>query len=115
MSKNTTNVTLTSEQAEVLNGLLELLGNGQGATPTVVAEATKPEPAKPMHEALLEERGGSFVKGRTYVTGEGIKAMARVAKTGKPEIAPSPEGNGDAVLIFATEQGNVAVQNIKVA
>lgn len=118
--QNTRTVEVTEGQANAVQALLTLLGNGQGATPTVVAEATQttepePEPEKPAHEALLEERGGTFVRGRAYVTAEGVKALARVAKTGKPEIVDSPEGNGDAVLAFATEQGNVALQNVKLA
>ena len=37
MSKNTTTITIPEDQAAALTGLLALLGDGQGATPTAVA------------------------------------------------------------------------------
>lgn len=92
-------------QAAALQGLVELLGNG--GTPD-----DEPEPEVPAHETLLEGKGGKFVKGRTYVTNEAVKALARVAKSGTPELVASPEGYGNHLLVFVSDQGNVAVQNV---
>lgn len=114
MAKNTTTITLDENQAQALTGLLALLGDGQGATPTAVAEAlqvTEPEPERPAHEVLMEERGVKPAKGSTVLTPDAVKAAARVLKSGTPEVVQSPEGNGDHVVLFTTDKGNLRVQN----
>jgi len=116
MSKNTkTTITLDKNQADALTGLLTLLGNGQGATPTAVAEAlqaTEPEePEAPAHEVAMEKAGVKPAKGSTVLTSDAVKAAARVLKSGNPEVVKSPEGNGDHVVLFVTDKGNLRVQN----
>lgn len=64
-------------------------------------------------EALVAERGFQFTRGRVYVTPQIVEAAVRVLKTGRTEIATS-SGNGriEAVVVFATESGDAAVQNL---
>jgi hypothetical protein len=98
-------------QAAILTGLLAALGNGQGATPTAVAQALSATEERPAYEVLMEERGVKPAKGSTVLTSDGVKAAARVLKSGKPEVVASPEGNGDHVVLFTTDKGNLRVQN----
>lgn len=106
-TKNKT-VTLPEEQAAAIESILALLANG--ASPAkVVEQVTTPE--RPAHEVVMEERGVRPAKGSTVLTPEAIKAAARVLKSGKPEVVASPEGNGDHVVLFTTDKGNVRVQN----
>ena len=109
----TKTITLDEKQANALEGLLALLENGKAATPTAVAQAVEAAtaPERPAHEVLFEERGIKPAKGSTVLTADGVKAAARVLKSGKPEAIESPEGNGDHVVLFVTEKGNLRIQN----
>lgn len=64
-------------------------------------------------EALVATRGFEFTRGRVYVTPAIVEACVRVLKTGRTEVATtSGKGRVDAVVVFATESGDVAVQNL---
>jgi len=108
-TKNKT-VTLPEEQAAAIESILALLANGQ-APAKVIEQAKAATPERPAHETAMEERGVRPAKGSTVLTPEAIKAAARVLKSGKPEVIASPEGNGDHVVLFTTDKGNVRVQN----
>ena len=109
-TKNKT-ITLPAEQVAAIENILALLANG--ASPAKVVEQAKVvvAPERPAHEVVMEERGVRPAKGSTVLTPEAIKAAARVLKSGKPEVVASPEGNGDHVVLFTTDKGNVRVQN----
>ena len=107
-TKNTKTVEIPAGQAEALTQLLALIANGE--EPAKVVEKVQAV-ERPAHEVVMEERGVRPAKGSTVLTAEAIKAAARVLKSGKPEVIASPEGNGDHVLLFITEKGNVRVQN----
>lgn len=107
-TKNKT-ITLPQEQAEAIQTIIALLANGQAPAKAIGQAKTAPE--RPAHEAVMEERGVHPAKGSTVLTPEAIKAAARVLKSGKPEVIASPEGNGDHVVLFTTDKGNVRVQN----
>lgn len=108
-TKNKT-ITLPAEQAAAIETILALLASGE-APAKVVEQAKVVTPDRPAHEVAMEERGVRPAKGSTVLTPEGIKAAARVLKSGKPEVVPSPEGNGDHVVLFTTDKGNIRVQN----
>lgn len=73
-------------------------------------EATPPQPA---HDALVEEHGLTFTKGRVYVTPDATEAIVRVRKTGSPEIIQSSGvGRTKALVLFRTDSGDVAIQNL---
>lgn len=80
------------------------------------AEEAKPEPtAQELAEALVVEKGFDFARGRVYVTPDMIESAVRVRKTGAAEIiASSGAGRTKAVLLFRTESGEVALQNLLV-
>ena len=64
-------------------------------------------------EAFVATRGFEFTRGRVYVTPQIVEACVRVLKTGRTEVATtSGKGRIDAVVVFATESGDVAVQNL---
>ena len=98
------------EATQVLAQLVALLTNGEEPA-KVIEKVTQASPERPAYEALMEERGVKPAKGSTVLTAEAVKAAARVLKSGKPEVIASPEGNGDHVVIFTTDKGNVRVQN----
>lgn len=78
-----------------------------------VAEAPKPKTSQEVAEALVEEHGYAFTKGRVYVTADTIEAAVRVRKTGSPEVVTSSGvGRTAATLIFKLESGDVAIQNL---
>lgn len=108
-TRNTKTVTIPEDKAEAVAQLLALLANGEA--PAKVVEAVTAPPTRPAHEVVMEERGVKPARGSTVLTPEAIKAAARVLKSGKPEVIESPEGNGDHVLLFVTDKGNVRVQN----
>jgi hypothetical protein len=87
------------------------------------AGATTPEPAEKvvlakktsqeLGEALVENAGLAFTKGRVYVTPDIIEAAVRVRKTSSPEVVSSSGvGRTAAVLVFKTDGGDVAIQNL---
>ena len=83
------------------------------ATKKPVKKAVKRAPkveATPQDE-LVDSLGIRYAKGRTVLTADGIKAAARVLKSGKPEAVAKEEGFGSHVVLFRTDDGNVAVQN----
>ena len=82
------------------------------ATPAPVAQS-KPETTKDVAEALVEQHGLTFTKGRVYITTDMIEAAVRVRKTGSPEIVTGAGvGRTAAVLLFKGEAGTVALQNL---
>lgn len=89
-----------------------ILGSGSVAEPEAkVAPAKKT--SQEIGEALVEEHGLAFTKGRVYVTPDIIEAAVRVRKTGSPEVVTSSGvGRTAAVLIFQTEGGDTALQNL---
>lgn len=97
---------LTQEQA------VKVLADNDAAE----AEKAPEEPvqtAKEQQEALVASRGLAFTKGRVYVTPSIIEAQVRVLKTGSPEIVQgSGQGRVHSVLIFRTDSGDAAIQNL---
>jgi hypothetical protein len=88
------------------------------ATPTDVAEVTAKAEAKPEGfdaKTYAEGEGYALNTGRTYLTGDALKAAARVAKSGKPEIVATSGGRNSHVLLFRSPAGDVAVQNLRKA
>jgi hypothetical protein len=89
------------------------------ATPTDVAEVTAKAQA-PKAEGFdakthAEGEGYALNTGRTYLTGDALKAAARVAKSGTPEIVATSGGRNSHVLLFRSPAGDVAVQNLRKA
>jgi len=73
-------------------------------------------PAGPVHEELVEAHGLTFTKGRVYLTADAAEAIVRVRKTGSPEILQSSGvGRTKAVVLFRTDSGDVACQNLSKA
>lgn len=88
---------------------------GAGATPEVEAVVAKPvaKTSQELGEALVEQHGLAFTKGRVYVTPDIIEAAVRVRKTASPEVVTSSGvGRTAAVLVFKTDGGDVAIQNL---
>ncbi len=95
----------------------EILATHDGApaspAPAPVVEPPKPATSQDLAEALVEASPFKFSKGRVYVGGDAIEAQVRVRKTGKPEIiAASGVGRTTAMVLFRTETGEVAIQNL---
>lgn len=89
----------------------------QHFTPTVPAQAApaKAEPvtSKAQADVLVTQQGLAHAKGRVYLTGAMLEAGARVLKNGTPEIiASSGAGRTTHVLIFRTDGGDLAAQNL---
>lgn len=86
---------------------------------TTPAKVTPAKPATPASsadkgEALVAERGLGYAKGRVYVTTDMLEAAVRVRKTGSPEIIGSAAvGRTSNVLLFRTDNGQVAFQNLR--
>ena len=85
-----------------------------GATPEPEAKVVLvKQTSQEIGEALVEKAGLAFTKGRVYVTPDIIEACVRVRKTASPEVVTSSGvGRTAAVLIFKTEGGDVALQNL---
>lgn len=78
-----------------------------------LAEVEAPVEAKDPAEALVESQGYKHTKGRVYGGPSLAEAIVRVHKTGKPEIVPSSgKGRVAGVVVFKTEGGDVAQQNL---
>lgn len=78
-----------------------------------VEDAPAPQTAKQRAEALVEEKGFGFTKGRVYVNEEILAAAVRVRRTGTPEVAAtSGVGRVAGVLIYREDSGDVAIQNL---
>lgn len=118
----TVTLTVDEDKAAALNGLLALLAGNQGAPQATVAEPTtaakptkapakKAEPEVAPQDALIEKLGLRYGKGSTVLSAEGIKAAARVLKSGTPEAIAKEEGNGSHVILFRTDKGNLRIQN----
>jgi hypothetical protein len=94
-------------QGEALATILQLLTQGQFATPAPIVEAVeqaapvveKPTAAPSASDKLLAyvaEQGLAFAKGgRTYQDADILKAQVRVLKTGKPEVLPYKDDAGN--------------------
>ena len=79
----------------------------------VAAEAPKPVTSKDVAEALVEEKGYTFTKGRVYGGVTLAEAIVRVHKTGSPQIVQSSGvGRTKGVLVYKEESGDVALQNL---
>lgn len=67
-------------------------------------------------EVMVEKAGLMFARGRVYLTPTNLEAIARVLKTGTPEIAKtSGKGRTTAVLIKREASGDASVQNLTAA
>lgn len=90
---------------------------GQHATPAPVAEKVVTlVPAVDPVTALVQEKGFAFAKGgRAYLTLNAATAVARVLKTGTPEIVAAADENSNKrrnvthQVLFRTENGSVGV------
>lgn len=101
----------TEAEAQQALGLASEASTAVVTPPTI--EAPKVLTSKDQGDQLVEAQGLEFAKGRVYVTPDTIEAAVRVRKTGKPEIiASSGAGRTAAVLLFKTDNGDVALQNL---
>lgn len=62
-------------------------------------------------EALATTEGLLPTKGRVYFSADAVKAAARVAKNGKPEVVTAKGGRATHVVLWLTDDGEVAAQN----
>lgn len=80
------------------------------------APATEPEAtSKQQADVLVEESPFTFTSGRVYLSGAMIEAAARVANTGSPELVkvPTDSKRTAAVILWRTDEGSVAAQNLR--
>lgn len=119
MSKNankqattqTVDVNSPEFQAAVAAGVQAALASAQN-TPAAVAQATEVDPV----QALVAEKGLKFAKGgRTYLTLPAATAVARVLKTGTPEVVEAAGERSEKrrsvthLVLFRTDEGAVGV------
>ena len=102
----------------------ELMAAGfseEEAKAALADEAPKPKAeAKPVAktskeraEELVADKGYDFTKGRVYGGVTLAEAIARVFRSGKPEIVQSSGiGRTKGVLVYKEESGDVALQNL---
>jgi len=96
-----------------LDATATLLAAGFSEEEAAEALAAEAVEAKNPADALVEKQGYKHTKGRVYGGPALAEAIVRVHKTGKPEIvASSGKGRVAAVVVFKTESGDVAQQNL---
>jgi hypothetical protein len=92
-----------------------------GFSPEDAATAVAAHPAKSAEEkpkqveadALVASQGLKPTRGRVYYTGSILEAAATVLKTGSPQVVKTAGvGHTKAVLIFVTDAGGPAIQNL---
>lgn len=73
--------------------------------------------SKQQADVLVEESPFTFTSGRVYLSGAMIEAAARVANTGSPELVkvPTDSKRTAAVVLWRTDEGSVAAQNLRTA
>jgi len=104
---------LSPELLGQLTEVLRALGvQPEFATPAAVAEAVAPKFDAKVH---AEAHGYALNTGRVYLTADAVKAAGRVVKTGTPEIVATSGGRSTHVLVFRTDTGDAAVQNLRSA
>lgn len=98
--------------------LLAAIGLSPEALQALASQVTQDSPEandeptnQEVAEALATTEGLKPTKGRTYLSPDAVKAAARVAKTGKPEVVTAKGGRATHIVLWLTDDGEVAAQN----